>query len=106
MLTYSNLMTKFEKQFDDLEITSNYIEGAIEQSNIHTTPDDQVKSLMEEIADEHGLEFSENLVSLENVGNIDKPLYNGQKHNENQTDDTNNDVDNLVSRLEALKLQK
>lgn len=35
-------MDKFEKQFEDLDVQSEYVEGAMSKSSSMTTPADQV----------------------------------------------------------------
>ena len=52
------VMDKFEKQFEDMDVKSEYIEGAMAQSTALTTPADQVDSLISQVAEEHGLEVS------------------------------------------------
>jgi len=57
----TKIMDQFEKQFEDLDVQSEYIEGAMQQSTSATTPVDQVDSLIQQVAEEHGLEISEKL---------------------------------------------
>ncbi len=40
--TISNTMDAFEKQFTDLDVVSNYMEGAMDASTSMTTPVDEV----------------------------------------------------------------
>jgi len=47
-------MDKFEKQFEDLDVQVETMEGSMQNSASLTTPQDQVESLMMEVADEHG----------------------------------------------------
>eukprot|EP01080_Neovahlkampfia_damariscottae_P006979 gene6979-11145_t len=54
----SSTMDKFEQQFEDLDVTSEYMENSIGQTTSLTTPEDEVSQLMAEVADEHGLEIS------------------------------------------------
>ena len=51
----SKVMDKFEKQFEDLDVQTKYMEGAMDQTTAMTTPEDQVKDLINQVADEHGL---------------------------------------------------
>ena len=55
------VMDKFEKQFEDLDVKTEYIEGAMNQTTTSTTPADQVDTLINQVAEEHGLEISEKL---------------------------------------------
>jgi charged multivesicular body protein 1 len=55
-------MNTFEKQFEDLDVSSQYMEGSISASTTLTTPEDQVHELMQQVADEHNLELNEEMV--------------------------------------------
>lgn len=57
----SKLMDTFEKQFETMDVTSSYMEGAIGQSTASTTPEDEVNQLMSQVADEHGLDIKVDL---------------------------------------------
>lgn len=57
----SKLMDTFEQQFETMDVTSAYMEGAIGQSTATTTPEDDVNNLMSQVADEHGLNIREHL---------------------------------------------
>jgi len=57
------VMDQFEKQFEDLDVQSEYVEQAMNQSTSLTTPADQVDLLIQQVAEEHGLEISEQLGS-------------------------------------------
>ncbi|CAG9582798.1 conserved hypothetical protein [Leishmania major strain Friedlin] len=59
--TISRLMDTFEQQFETMDVTSAYMEGAIGQSTAVTTPEDEVNNLMSQVADEHGLDIREQL---------------------------------------------
>ncbi|KAI8608675.1 charged multivesicular body protein 1b [Chytriomyces sp. MP71] len=52
----SMVMDKFEQQFEDLDVQTAYMEGAMGQTTAMTTPGDQVDDLINQIADENGLE--------------------------------------------------
>merc|ERR1712141_110265 len=51
----SALMDKFEKQFEDLDVQTGYMEHAMGDTVTLTVPQGQVDSLMQQVADEHGL---------------------------------------------------
>lgn len=55
------IMDKFEQQFENLDISSQFMEESISQSTAQTIPSDQVDTLMNQVADEHGLEFESEL---------------------------------------------
>lgn len=51
-------MDKFESQFENLDVQSQYMETAMGNTTTTTTPADQVASLMQQVADAHGLELN------------------------------------------------
>jgi charged multivesicular body protein 1 len=53
----SMIMDKFEQQFEDLDVQTSYMEGSMSQTTAMTTPVDQVDDLMQQVADENGLEL-------------------------------------------------
>ena len=57
----SAVMDKFEQQFEDMDVASSFVENAMGDSTQLSTPVDQVDSLIQEVADEHGLAVSEQL---------------------------------------------
>lgn len=58
LVQMSSLMDKFEKQFNDLDVQSAYMENAMGASASLSMPEGQVERLMEEVAEEHGLEVN------------------------------------------------
>jgi len=52
----SMVMEKFEKQFEDLDVQIETMEGAMQNTTTLTTPQDQVDSLIMQVAEQHGLE--------------------------------------------------
>jgi len=60
----SKVMEKFEQQFTDLDVRSEYMEGAMVSTTAMTTPEDQVEDLMRQVADEHEIEFTGELESV------------------------------------------
>eukprot|EP00698_Gefionella_okellyi_P019418 TRINITY_DN594_c0_g1_i2.p1 TRINITY_DN594_c0_g1~~TRINITY_DN594_c0_g1_i2.p1 ORF type:complete len:204 (-),score=51.92 TRINITY_DN594_c0_g1_i2:208-819(-) len=63
----SKVMDQFEKQFEDLDVQSSYIETAMDMSTSTTTPVEEVDSLIGQVADEHGLELEHRLDSAGKV---------------------------------------
>lgn len=61
MTKITAVMDQFEKQFEDLDVQSEYVEQAMNQSTSLTTPADQVDTLISQVAEEHGLEISAQL---------------------------------------------
>ncbi|KAI4465939.1 charged multivesicular body protein [Holotrichia oblita] len=54
----SSLMDKFEQQFEDLDVHSNVMENAMSQTTTTTVPQTEVEGLMQQVADEAGLELN------------------------------------------------
>ncbi|ORZ16582.1 Snf7 family [Absidia repens] len=61
----SMVMDKFESQFEDLDVQTEYMEGAMAGTTTMTTPQNEVETLMHQVADEHGLEMKQELGRLE-----------------------------------------
>ena len=80
----SEVMDKFESQFEDLDVQTSVMENAMGQATTTTTPASQVDDLIRQVADEAGLEISSQLASApsstigESVGartaTLDDPL--------------------------------
>jgi charged multivesicular body protein 1 len=58
-------MDNFEKQFDELDIQSAVMEKSVRSATSMSTPEDEVESLMQQVADEHGLELKGNVDSIQ-----------------------------------------
>jgi hypothetical protein len=58
------VMDQFEKQFEDLDVQSEYIEQAMSQSTSLSTPVDQVDTLISQVAEEHGMHDSKHDVRV------------------------------------------
>lgn len=50
----SNLMDKFESQFEDLDVQSSYMENTMSQTTTTAVPQGDVDNLMQQVADEAG----------------------------------------------------
>ncbi|ROT75290.1 charged multivesicular body protein 1b [Penaeus vannamei] len=59
----SGLMDKFEKQFEDLDVQSSYMDTAMSDTVTTAIPQDAVNGLMSQAADEAGLELNMELPS-------------------------------------------
>jgi len=57
-------MEKFESQFEDLDVHTSVMEGAMSTATTSTTPENQVEALMKQVAEENGLEITEQLASV------------------------------------------
>lgn len=66
-------MDRFEKQFEDLDVQTEYMENSMGQTTALTTPQDQVEELMMQVAEENGLEMEQELPGTSNsLGAKDK----------------------------------
>ncbi|XP_046392038.1 charged multivesicular body protein 1b [Ischnura elegans] len=54
----SSLMDKFESQFEDLDVQSSYMENAMSQTTTTSVPQNDVENLMQQVADEAGLDLN------------------------------------------------
>ena len=50
-------MDKFEKQFEDIDVQTQYMENAMSSTTTTTVPENQVDNLMQQVADEAGYEY-------------------------------------------------
>lgn len=55
------VMDKFESQFEDLDVQTQYMENTMGNQSALSTPQDEVDTLMHQVADEHGLELNQEL---------------------------------------------
>jgi charged multivesicular body protein 1 len=54
-------MDKFERQFEDLDVAAGYYENATSSATAVGTPQEDVDKLMSQVADEAGVELTQNL---------------------------------------------
>jgi len=54
----STMMDKFEKQFEQLDVQTQVMDETMSASTTLTVPQGQVENLMQQVADEHGLEVN------------------------------------------------
>lgn len=85
-------MDKFESQFEDLDVQTQYMENAMGNQSALTTPQDEVDTLMHQVADEHGLELNMSLKETPST-------LLGQTVKENEA----KEQDELSERLRALR---
>jgi charged multivesicular body protein 1 len=55
----SALMDKFEQQFEDLDVKTQYMEGTMNATTATSTPAEQVDELISQVADANNLELGE-----------------------------------------------
>ncbi|KAI8367276.1 Snf7-domain-containing protein [Blakeslea trispora] len=90
----SMVMDKFESQFEDLDVQTGYMEGAMSGTTTLNTPQDEVDSLMHQVADEHGLELNDALNELEPSKVLNEPKQKEKERDEDRL---------LTERLKALR---
>ena len=56
-------MDKFETQFEDLDVATGYYENATSSATAVGTPQEDVDKLMSQVADEAGVELSQEMAS-------------------------------------------
>nr|KAG5696615.1 hypothetical protein BaRGS_034076 [Batillaria attramentaria] len=58
------IMSKFEKQFEDLDVRTSTMDQAMGSAMTLSTPQDQVEALITQVAEENGLEVIDQLKDL------------------------------------------
>ncbi|KAJ3092331.1 Charged multivesicular body protein 1a [Quaeritorhiza haematococci] len=64
----SQVMDKFEQQFEDLDVQTSYMESSIGQTTALSTPQEQVDELVQQVADENGLELQMEMPGASTLG--------------------------------------
>ncbi|RNF09032.1 charged multivesicular body protein 1 [Trypanosoma rangeli] len=82
----SNLMDKFEKQFETMDVTSEYMENAIGQTTATSMPEDEVNTLMAQVADEHGLDIKQHLDDKIRISKTNPMALAPVEHADDETD--------------------
>ena len=59
----SAVMDRFETQFEDLDVATGYYENATSSATAVGTPQEDVDKLMNQVADEAGVELSQEMAS-------------------------------------------
>jgi len=65
----SKIMDKFEQQFEDLDVKTQYMDGVMNSTTATTTPTDQVDSLIQYVADANNLQLGEAFTGAGPIGN-------------------------------------
>ncbi len=63
----SAVMEKFENQFEDMDVRTAVMDDAMGSATTLTTPSDQVDQLVQQVADEAGLEIADQLANAATV---------------------------------------
>mmetsp|Transcript_16005 Transcript_16005/g.20319 ORF Transcript_16005/g.20319 Transcript_16005/m.20319 type:complete len:204 (+) Transcript_16005:138-749(+) len=88
----SKTMDKFEEQFEDLDVKTEYMEGTMNATTATTTPAEQVDDLIMMVADQNNLELGEAFSEIGPVGN-----------KEPQKEEAEPQADSLEARLANLR---
>mmetsp|Transcript_7938 Transcript_7938/g.16744 ORF Transcript_7938/g.16744 Transcript_7938/m.16744 type:complete len:207 (-) Transcript_7938:242-862(-) len=91
----SATMTAFEQQFEDMEVITDTISDTMNTSTSSATPQEDVDSLIQKVADENQLELGSQLDDIGSVG-TSTPAASEAKGEAKGEDD-------LAARLEALR---
>ena len=92
----SSLMDQFEKQFETMDVVAQSMDAAIGQSVAVTTPEDEVTTLMSQVADEHNLDIR-SYVEANSLPSARIPTA---------ADSVKEEEDDFEARFEALKMRK
>lgn len=93
----SMVMDKFETQFEDMDVQTSYMEGTIGATTANTTPQDQIDSLLQQVADENGIEVGQKLGDAGLDGKVAELSKAQQEAPQREEDDL------LAERLRALR---
>lgn len=85
-------MDRFETQFEDLDVATGYYENATSSATAVGTPQDDVDRLMNQVADEAGVELHQEMASAE-----------AQAPTKVRSGPTEEQEENLGERLRALR---
>merc|ERR1719261_2103439 len=55
----TKVMDQFERSFEDMDVRSEYVEQTMNSSTTAAMPEEEVDTLMQMVADEHGLKMSD-----------------------------------------------
>lgn len=83
-------MDRFETQFEDLDVATGYYENATSSATATATPQEDVDRLMSQVADEAGVELSQEMAGATPAKNIAQPAEEERE-------------DKLGERLRALR---
>ncbi|XP_054721714.1 charged multivesicular body protein 1a-like [Uloborus diversus] len=93
----SAVMEQFEQQFEDLDVRTSVVEDAMGSATTTTTPLAQVDSLIQQVAEENGLDIMDQLAQAQSVpsGSISSATAVGDR--------SHTEEDALSRRLAALR---
>lgn len=93
-------MDKFEGQLEDVDVQTKMMEGSISNTTATTMPQDEVDTLINQLADENGIELDQKLAenAISDNPQLDKKLRAPAVEAPAQADE-----DRLAERLRALR---
>jgi len=101
----SKTMDKFEQQFEDLDVKTQYMDGVMNSTTATTTPTDQVDSLIQYVADANNLDLGEAFTEAGPIGNklpsLKQPF--GREQQQTQQPVALSVTDDLEARLNGLR---
>ncbi|KAI0239067.1 hypothetical protein L0F63_004716 [Massospora cicadina] len=99
----SLVMDKFESQFEDLDVQTSTMEGAMGGVTALAVPQDEVDGLMQQVADENGLELEANLANTPQTLSTPSKLNDLPSRIPATAESSNLDDDALTARLAKLR---
>ncbi|KAK2560771.1 Charged multivesicular body protein 1a [Acropora cervicornis] len=94
MKQISATMQKFEGLFEDMDVNTQVLESAMGEATTLTTPQDQVEALIQQVAEENGLEIMSELEAVQ-PGTSSLRTQEGER--------SQREEDTLSKRLAALR---
>lgn len=95
----SMVMDKFENQLEDVDVQTSYMESTMGSTTATGMPQDQVDTLMQQVADQNGIELNHQLGEARLEGKVAE-LPTGEVDKQKAQADTD---EALAQRLRALR---
>lgn len=95
----SMVMDKFENQLEDVDVQTSYMESTMGSTTATGMPQDQVDTLMQQVADQNGIELKHQLGEARLEGHVAE-LPTGETDKQKSQADTD---EALAQRLRALR---
>mmetsp|Transcript_3701 Transcript_3701/g.5068 ORF Transcript_3701/g.5068 Transcript_3701/m.5068 type:complete len:207 (+) Transcript_3701:29-649(+) len=90
----ASTMQSFEKQFEDMDVRSGYMESTMESTTSMATPPEEVDNLIQMVADEAGLKISSEMESA-----FSGPVKKAQTESVNERDSAAKDLEARLANL-------
>lgn len=100
----SRLMETFETQFENVDVTSEYMQEAIGQSASSSTPESEVTELLQRVADTNNIDMKKMMATTATVPGQSLPAVSTQAQATKETNDP--ELDALSARIAALSATK